>query len=46
MDLRIVQLIQNKVLSGIELSENEKQYLKKYEQSKNDVFVNWLANNR
>lgn len=46
MDLRIVQLIQNKVLSGIELSENEKQYLKKYEQSKNDVFDNWLANNR
>lgn len=46
MDLRIVQLIQNKVLNGIELSENEKQYLKKYEQSKNDVFANWLANNR
>lgn len=46
MDMRIVQLIQNKVLSGIELSETEKQYLKKYEQSKNEVFDNWLANNR
>lgn len=46
MDLRIVQLIQNKVLSGIELSEIEKQYLKKYEQSKNDAFDKWLANNR
>lgn len=46
MDLRIVQLIQNKLLSGIELSEIEKAILKKYEQSKNDVFANWLANNR
>ena len=46
MDLRIVQLIQNKLLSGIELSEIEKAILKKYEQSKNDVFDNWLANNR
>lgn len=45
MDLRIVQLIQNKLLSGIELSEIEKAILKKYEQSKNDVFANWLANN-
>lgn len=43
MDLRIVQLIQNKLLSGIELSEIEKAILKKYEQSKNDVFDNWLA---
>ena len=45
MDMYLVQLIQNKVLSGIELSETEKAILKKYEQSKNDVFANWLANN-
>ena len=57
MDMRLVQIIQNKVLCGIALSENkvlcgialseiEKAILKKYEQSKNDVFDNWLANNR
>ena len=45
MDLYLVQLLQNKILNGIELSENEKQYLKKYEQSTNDVFDNWLVNN-
>ena len=46
MDLHYVQIIQNKVLCGIALSEIEKAILKKYEQSKNDVFDNWLANNR
>ena len=46
MDMRLVQIIQNKVLYGIALSEIEKAILKKYEQSKNDVFDNWLANNR
>lgn len=46
MDMYLVQIIQNKVLCGIELSETEKAILKKYEQSKNDVFDNWLANNR
>ena len=46
MDMRLIQVLQNKVLCGIELSEEEKQYLKKYEQSKNDVFDYWLANNR
>lgn len=45
MDLYLVQLIQNKVLSGIELSDSEKKYLEEYEKSKNDVFDNWLANN-
>ena len=43
MDMRLVQIIQNKVLCGIALSEIEKAILKKYEQSKNDVFDNWLA---
>lgn len=45
MDLYLVQILQNKVLNGIELSENERLYLEKYEQSENDVFANWLANN-
>lgn len=45
MDLYLVQILQNKVLNGIELSDSEKSYLQKYEQSKNDVFDNWLANN-
>ena len=45
MDLYLVQLLQNKVLNGVELSETEKAILKKYEQSQNDVFANWLANN-
>ena len=43
MDMYLVQIIQNKVLCGIELSETEKAILKKYEQSTNDVFDNWLA---
>ena len=43
MDMYLVQIIQNKVLCGIELSETEKPILKKYEQSTNDVFDNWLA---
>lgn len=46
MDIRLVQIIQNKVLCGIELTDSEKRYLEKYEQSKNDVFANWLTNNR
>lgn len=46
MDMRLIQVLQNKVLCGIELSETEKAILKKFEQSKNDVFANWLANNR
>ncbi len=45
MDLYLVQILQNKVLSGIELSENEKLYLEKYEQSTSNVFDSWLANN-
>lgn len=45
MDLNYVQILQYKQLNGIELSETEKAILKKYEQSKNDVFDNWLANN-
>ena len=35
-----------KKLNGIELTDSEERYLEKYEQSKNDVFDNWLANNR
>jgi len=45
MDLNLVQLLQNKVLNGVELSEDEKIYLKKYEQSTTDMFNRWLANN-
>ena len=45
MDLNYVQILQYKQLNGIELSDSEKRYLEKYEQSKNDVFANWLANN-
>lgn len=46
MDLNYVQILQYKQLNGIELSDSEKYYLKEYEQSKNEVFDNWLANNR
>lgn len=45
MDLHLIQVLQNKVLSGIELSDSEKQYLKKYEQSQNTALDKWLANN-
>ena len=44
MDLYLVQILQNKVLSGIELSENEKLYLEKYEQCTTDVFGSSVAN--
>ena len=43
MDLYLIQILRNKVLSGVELTDSEKRYLEKYEQSKNDVFDNWLA---
>lgn len=46
MDLNYVQILQYKKLNGIELTDSEERYLEKYEQSKNDVFANWLANNR
>lgn len=46
MDMYLIQVLQNKVLCGIELSDSEKKYLEKYEQSKNDAIDNWLANNR
>jgi len=46
MDLNYVQILQYKQLNDIELTDSEKRYLKEYEQSKNDVFDNWLANNR
>jgi len=46
MDMYLVQILQNKVLCGIELSDSEKRYLEKYEQSKNDPLDKWLANNR
>lgn len=46
MDLNYVQILQYKKLNGIELTDSEERYLEKYEQSKNDVFDNWLANNR
>lgn len=46
MDLHYVQILQYKQLNGIELTDSEERYLEKYEQSKNDVFDNWLANNR
>ena len=46
MDMRLVQILQYKKLNGIELTDSEERYLEKYEQSKNDVFDNWLANNR
>ena len=46
MGLHYVQILQYKKLNGIELTDSEERYLEKYEQSKNDVFDNWLANNR
>lgn len=46
MDLHYVQILQYKKLNGIELTDSEERYLEKYEQSKNDVFDKWLANNR
>ena len=47
MDTYLVQILRNKVLSGVELTDSEKRYLeKKYEQSEKDMFANWLANNR
>jgi len=46
MDLHYVQILQYKKLNGIELTDSEERYLEKYEQSKNDVFANWLTNNR
>jgi len=45
MDMHLIQVLQNKVLCGIELSDSEKKYLEKYEQSEKDMFDNWLANN-
>lgn len=45
MNLYLVQILQNKVLNGIELTEDEQKFLEKYKQSENDVFDNWLANN-
>lgn len=45
MDLHYVQILQYKKLNGIELSDSEKRYLEKYEQSKNDALDRWLANN-
>ena len=46
MDTYLVQILRNKVLSGVELTDSEKRYLEKYEQSEKDMFDNWLANNR
>ena len=46
MDLYLVQILRNKVLSGIELTKEEQSFLENYKQSENDVFDNWLANNR
>ena len=45
MDLYLVQILQNKVLSGIELTKEEQSFLENYKPSENDVFDNWLANN-
>lgn len=45
MDMHLIQVLQNKVLCGIELSDSEKKYLEKYKQSENDVFAKWLDNN-
>lgn len=45
MDMYLVQILQNKVLCGVELTKDEQKFLEKYEQSKKDVFANWLVNN-
>lgn len=45
MNLYLVQILQNKVLNGIELTEDEQKFLEKYKQSENDVFNKWLKNN-
>ena len=46
MDMHLIQVLQNKVLCGIELTDSEKRYLEKYKQSENDALNKWLANNR
>lgn len=45
MDMYLIQVLQNKVLCGIELTDSEKRYLEKYKQSENDALNKWLANN-
>lgn len=46
MDMYLVQILQNKVLCGVELTKDEQKFLENYEQSENDALDNWLANNR
>lgn len=46
MDMYLVQILQNKVLCGVELTKDEQKFLENYKQSENDVLDNWLANNR
>lgn len=46
MDMYLVQIIQNKVLCGVELTKDEQKFLENYKQSENDALDNWLANNR
>ena len=43
MDLYLVQILQNKVLCGVELTKDEQKFLENYKQSENDVLDNWLA---
>lgn len=45
MDMYLIQVLQNKVLCGIELTDSEKRYLEKYKQSENDALNKWLDNN-
>lgn len=45
MDMYLVQIIQNKVLCGVELTKDEQKFLENYKQSENDALDNWLANN-
>lgn len=43
MDLYLVQILQNKVLCGVELTEDEQLFLENYKPSENDALDNWLA---
>ena len=42
MNLRVVQLLQNKKLNGFTLSKEEQEYLDRYEEASNDLFAEWL----
>ena len=42
MNLYVVQLLQDKKLNGLALTIEEQEYLDRYEEASNDLFVEWL----